>query len=94
MRRGARAGRGAELGLGLGATLGLLGAGLRLLVAFWPIEHRVANPIVDFSLFRNGPYFGATAAAFALVGAYWTVMFFQPQYLQDVLGYSASPPGC
>ena len=46
-------------------------------------------PIVEFELFRNGPYFGASAAAFALVGAYWAVMFFQPQYLQDVRGHSA-----
>ena len=53
------------------------------------IEHRVGEPIVDFALFRNGPYFGASAAAFALVGAYWAVMFFQPQYLQDVRGHSA-----
>ncbi len=46
------------------------------------------EPIVEFALFRNGPYFGASAAAFALVGAYWAVMFFQPQYLQDVRGHS------
>ena len=76
-------------GWGRRRTLGLLGAGLLCLAAFWAIEHRVANPIVDFSLFRNGPYFGASAAAFALVGAYWAVMFFQPQYLQDVHGRSA-----
>ena len=68
-----------------------------LVVAFWCIEHRVRQPIVDFPLFRNGPYFGASAAAFALVGAYWSLMFFQPQYLQDVLGYrhrdrAADPP--
>ncbi len=75
------------------ATLGLFGAGLLCLAAFWVIEHRVANPIVDFSLFRNGPYFGASAAAFALVGAYWTVMFYQPQYLQDVQGRSAIAAG-
>jgi MFS family permease len=67
--------------------LALLGLGC--LYAFWRIEHRVAEPIVDFSLFRNGPYFGASAAAFALVGAYWSVMFFQAQYLQDVRGHSA-----
>jgi Na+/melibiose symporter-like transporter len=63
--------------------------GLASLYAFWRIEHSVAEPIVDFSLFRNGPYFGASAAAFGLVGAYWSVMFFQPQYLQDVRGHSA-----
>lgn len=67
----------------------LAAAGLASLFAFWRIEHRSAEPIVDFSLFRNGPYFGASAAAFALVGSYWSVMFFQPQYLQDVRGHSA-----
>ncbi len=80
-------------GWGSPATLGLLGAGLLCLAAFWVIEHRVTNPIVDFSLFRNGPYFGASAAAFALVGAYWTVMFYQPQYLQDVQGRSTIAAG-
>jgi EmrB/QacA subfamily drug resistance transporter len=69
------------------AALSVLG--LVCLYAFWRVEHRVADPIVDFSLFRNGPYFGASAAAFCLVGSYWSVMFFQPQYLQDVRGHSA-----
>lgn len=71
------------------ATVPLALAGLATLYAFWRIEHRAREPIVDFSLFRNGPYFGASAAAFALVGAYWSVMFFQPQYLQDVRGHAA-----
>lgn len=73
------------------ASLAVLGAAL--LAAFWRIEHRVREPIVEFSLFRNGPYFGASAAAFAVVGAYWSVMFFQPQYLQDVRGHSAIESG-
>jgi EmrB/QacA subfamily drug resistance transporter len=72
-----------------GAVVGLAALGVALLYGFWRIEHRSSEPIVDFSLFRNGPYFGASAAAFALVGAYWSVMFFQPQYLQDVRGHSA-----
>ncbi len=63
--------------------------GVAALAGFWRVEHRVRAPIVEFDLFRNGPYFGATAAAFCLVGAYWGVMFFQPQYLQDVRGHSA-----
>lgn len=70
-------------------TAGLAVAGLLALLAFWRIEHGVGEPIVDFTLFRNGPYFGASAAAFALVGSYWAVMFFQPQYLQEVRGHSA-----
>ncbi len=80
-------------GWGSGKTLGLLAAGVLLLIAFWVIEHRVDSPIVDFSLFRNGPYLGASAAAFALVGAYWAVIFLQPQYLQGVLGHGPVAAG-
>ena len=78
---------------GSGLTTGLALVGLLALLVFWRVERRVANPIVDFALFRNGPYFGASAAAFALVGAYWAVMFFQPQYLQDVRGHSPIAAG-
>jgi EmrB/QacA subfamily drug resistance transporter len=74
-------------------TAALALVGLLALLAFWRVERRVSNPIVDFALFRNGPYFGASAAAFALVGAYWVVMFFQPQYLQDVRGNSPIAAG-
>ncbi len=76
-----------------GTTVALAALGVAALLAFWRIEHRSRNPIVDFALFRNGPYFGASAAAFALVGAYWAVMFFQPQYLQDVRGHSPIAAG-
>jgi EmrB/QacA subfamily drug resistance transporter len=72
---------------GLTAALAVLG--VAALAAFAWIERRVRNPIVEFALFRNGPYFGASAAAFAVVGSYWAVMFFKPQYLQDALGHSA-----
>jgi EmrB/QacA subfamily drug resistance transporter len=82
-----------EWGWGSVRTLGLLAAGAVVLAGFWRLEHRVSAPLVDFSLFRNAPYLGATAAAFALVGSYWSVMFFQPQYLQDELGYSAIAAG-
>ena len=66
---------------------------LALLVGFWVLEHHREAPLVDFSLFRNRPYLGASAAAFALVGAYWVVMYFQPQYLQTELGYGAVAAG-
>ena len=74
-------------------TLGVFAAGVALLVAFWFIEHRVRSPIVEFDLFRNGPYFGASAAGFCLVGCYWGLMFLQPQYLQTALGHSALAAG-
>jgi EmrB/QacA subfamily drug resistance transporter len=74
-------------------TIGLALSGVAALLLFWRVERRVREPIVDFTLFRNGPYFGASAAAFALVGGYWAVMFFQPQYLQDVRGHSPIAAG-
>jgi EmrB/QacA subfamily drug resistance transporter len=80
-------------GWGSAATLGCFGAGLVLLAAFWLVEHRVRSPIVEFDLFRNGPYFGASAAGFCLVGCYWALMFLQPQYLQTDLGHSALEAG-
>ena len=82
-----------DWGWGSAKTLGLLAAGVLLLCAFYAIEHRVDSPIVDFGLFRNGPYLGASAAAFALVGAYWVVIFFQPQYLQQILGHGPVAAG-
>jgi EmrB/QacA subfamily drug resistance transporter len=82
-----------EWGLGSARTLVVLMVGAALMAAFWVVEHRVAQPIVDFALFRNGPYFGASAAAFALVGAWWSLIFFQPQYLQGSLGHSATVAG-
>jgi EmrB/QacA subfamily drug resistance transporter len=73
---------------GGGLVIALAVVGLASLAVFWRIEHRVRSPIVEFDLFRNGPYFGASAAAFCLVGAFWAVIYFQPQYLQDVRGHS------
>jgi EmrB/QacA subfamily drug resistance transporter len=72
-----------------GLIVALAVGGAAALATFAWIERRVREPIVEFALFRNGPYFGASAAAFAVVGSYWAVMFFQPQYLQDARGHSA-----
>jgi EmrB/QacA subfamily drug resistance transporter len=80
-------------GWGSTKTITVMAVGILLLAAFWAIEHRVDSPIVDFSLFRNRPYLGASASAFALVGAYWAVIFFQPQYLQEVLHHGPVAAG-
>jgi EmrB/QacA subfamily drug resistance transporter len=83
----------ANWALGSTQSVVLFAAAAVLAAGFWIVEHRVRQPIVDFELFRNGPYFGATAAAFGIVGAYWALMFFQAQYLQTKLGYSATTAG-
>jgi EmrB/QacA subfamily drug resistance transporter len=85
--------QGKQWGWGSASTLGVFAAGLALLTCFWFVEHRVHQPIMDFHLFRSGPYFGATAAAFALVGSFWALMFYLPQYVELVLGHSAVVSG-
>jgi EmrB/QacA subfamily drug resistance transporter len=85
--------QGKQWGWDSASTLGVLAAGLGLLTCFWFVEHRVHQPVMDFHLFRSGPYFGATAAAFALVGSFWALMFYLPQYVELVLGYSAVVSG-
>jgi len=78
----------------LGAlTIGVFAVGVALLALFCWIELRVPNPLVEFSLFRNRPYVGATIAAMAIVGSYWTLMFFEPQFLQGPLGYTVAEAG-
>ena len=74
-------------------TLGALGAGVAMLALFVVAERRAAEPIIDLELFRSGPYLGASAAAFALVGSYWTVMFLLPQYLDLALRFSTARSG-
>jgi EmrB/QacA subfamily drug resistance transporter len=74
-------------------TLGALAAGLALLAFFVAVETRAAEPLIDLDLFRSGPYLGASAAAFALVGSYWTVMFLLPQYLDLALRFSTARAG-
>ena len=74
-------------------TLGALGAGVALLVLFVAVERRAAEPLIDLGLFRSGPYLGASAAAFALVGSYWAVMFLLPQYLDLALRFSTARAG-
>jgi MFS family permease len=75
------------------ATLGAFALAALALTALVVVERRVPAPIVDLSLFRNGPYFGASAAAFTLVGSYWTIIFLQPQTMQSGLGFSALEAG-
>jgi EmrB/QacA subfamily drug resistance transporter len=75
------------------AALVPLAAGLVALAAFWAIERRAPEPLIDFSLFENRVFLGASVAALALVGSYWTTMFYEPLFLQGSLRYSAVAAG-
>ena len=62
-------------------------------VAFWLVERRSVDPMVDLSIFRNRVFSGGVTAqmlwAFGLFGIY----FFTSLYLQDILHFGAIEAG-
>ncbi|WGW11180.1 MFS transporter [Saxibacter everestensis] len=74
-------------------TLGVLAAGIVLLVIFFIIQARSRNPLLRLSLLR-APLLGAANGAQLLLGAAWVSMwFFLNLYLQQVLGAGAFAAG-
>src|SRR5688572_26607712 len=69
-------------------TLGLIAAGLAVLVVFVAIERRVANPLVDLTLFRNRSYVVVTLLGMLANTAFCVSTFASTLYLQQVEGYS------
>lgn len=74
-------------------TLGVLAAGLILLVVFFIIQARSRNPLLRLGLLQ-APQLGAANGAQLLLGAAWVSMwFFLNLYLQQVLGATAFAAG-
>ncbi len=82
-----------ELGWSSPEVVGSLAVGVVMLVAFVVVEHRVASPLVDFSLFRSRVYAGASGVAFLAQWIFGVTMFLVPLYLQQVLGQSPTEAG-
>lgn len=70
---------------------GIVGAAA--LIAFVFVEHRVANPIVPFSLFRSRAFSGANALTLLLYAALSAATFLLPFNLIQVQGYSPAAAG-
>ncbi|WP_066301400.1 MFS transporter [Arthrobacter luteolus] len=82
-----------EIGWLTWPTLGVLAAGLVLLLVFFLIQARIRNPLLGLGLFR-APQLGAANGAQFLLGAAWVSMwFFLNLYLQQILGASAFVAG-
>ncbi len=80
-------------GWGSGRTLGLLAAGIALLVAFVVIERRSVAPLVRLSVFRIRTIATADGALLLVGSAMFGMFFFASLYVQDILGYSALRAG-
>jgi EmrB/QacA subfamily drug resistance transporter len=80
--------QGPQTGWSSPAIIGALSLSAVAAAAFVVIEQRVADPMVDLSIFADRIFTGGTAAlmmwAFGLFGIY----FFTSLYLQNVLGFS------
>jgi EmrB/QacA subfamily drug resistance transporter len=70
----------------------LAGAGV-LLVAFFVIEARVPNPMLELSLFRVPTFAGASVAAFGLSASMFAMFLYLTLYIQRGLGYSPLEAG-
>jgi EmrB/QacA subfamily drug resistance transporter len=73
--------------------LALLAFSLAALAAFWYIEHRASEPILDFGLFRNRTFSVSVLVTFtSSVGMFGAIMFV-PIYLQVVQDRTATTSG-
>jgi EmrB/QacA subfamily drug resistance transporter len=74
-------------------TLTLLGVAAASLVLFVVRSMRHDNPILDFSLFRNHVFRTANGALFLLGGAFLGIIIFEPLFMVNVLGVTATRAG-
>ena len=74
-------------------TLGLLAVAVASLAAFVFRSLRHENPILDFGLFRNPVFRTANGALFLLGGAFLGIIIFQPLFMVNVLGATATKAG-
>ena len=82
-----------ERGWSSTAILGAFAAGVAILAAFAVWERRVAQPMLDLSVFHNARFSGASASITFVYFALMGVMYFMTTYLQSVLGHSALEAG-
>jgi EmrB/QacA subfamily drug resistance transporter len=74
-------------------TLGLFALAGVALTLFVVRSRRSSNPILDFSLFENKVFRTANLALFLLGGAFLSIIIFEPLFLVNVLGTTATQAG-
>jgi len=84
---------GQNLGWTSGVIVGLSAAAVVSFVLFFWREHRVSQPLIDFSLFRRATFAAGNATGLLLSAAMMGAFFMIPIFLQSVLGYSAIKAG-
>src|SRR3954468_3167015 len=57
------------------------------------VERRIAEPMLDLTLFRKPAFAGASVAAFALSASMFSMFLYLTLYIQNVLGYTPLQSG-
>ena len=84
---------GQDYGWTSGVILGLFSGAAVAFALFYRREHRVRQPLIDFSLFRSLNFAAGNATGLLLSAAMMGAFFIIPIFLQSVLGYSAIKAG-
>jgi EmrB/QacA subfamily drug resistance transporter len=82
-----------EYGLLSARTLGIGGASLGLLAAFFALESRISNPIMPLRILRLRMLMGSSLVRGLLVTGMFSAFFLGSLYLERVLGYDAIQTG-
>jgi Na+/melibiose symporter-like transporter len=82
-----------SLGGGSATTLGLIAAGLALLVAFVLIERRSVSPLVRLSVLRVRTLSVSDVVMLLVASGMFGMFFFASLYVQEILGYSPLKAG-
>jgi MFS family permease len=82
-----------EYGVLSARTLGVGGASLALLGAFFALEGRLANPIMPLRILRLRMLMGSSLVRGLLVTGMFSAFFLGALYLERVLGYTAIDTG-
>ncbi|MDX6582430.1 MAG: hypothetical protein QOI10_1614 [Solirubrobacterales bacterium] len=85
--------QGATWGWGSTAIVGLFAAGIASFVVFAIVERRTENPLIDFDFFKHRNFTGATTTIFVIDFSFGAMLFFLPEYFQDILGYTPTETG-
>ncbi|AKU17686.1 DHA2 family efflux MFS transporter permease subunit [Luteipulveratus mongoliensis] len=76
-----------------GTVLALFALSAVAIIGFVVAESRVAHPLLDLSLLRNGAFVGALVAGFALTAGAFAYLTYASIWMQSVLGMSPVESG-
>jgi EmrB/QacA subfamily drug resistance transporter len=85
--------QGADLGFGSIQGLSILLTSIASFIIFIFTECKVAQPMFDFSVFKNSNFSGALLGSMGMNFSYWAFMIYLPIYFQSVLGYDSVTAG-